>query len=259
MSGIGRVCLVLGIDDTLVLSSRTLIPFYVQLAKDELQLPTRTEKEWRRVWSRPFELMIAELFTLSDAEVQRVYSFLREKVANISLPPVKNGPSSIKALCNTGVPLSIVTSRKAFVKEIITGAGYGIYEFDVIVDANNTHVKPDGRAFQPIKECAFKKGMQNAWFVYIGDNTTDYEFALNAKVDFWAVCTGVMNRQDWISVGLQPNLVFPSIVEVAEQILKVFTPQEPKNMCCVSAREKVGQTKYPQIAHYIKECELINF
>jgi phosphoglycolate phosphatase-like HAD superfamily hydrolase len=227
---------------------------YQEFAVSFCDLPKKTEQEWRDVWALPFEQMIATLFCLSEGEVKDVCAILREQTKDIVLPPIGGSLNALGWLNDAGVPVALVTSRKGRLYDRLEGAGYNRDQFVQIVDANHQPCKPHRAAFEPVEAWADENLSAQPWFVYIDDNTTGWHFALNARIDFWAVCTGVMKRQDWITAGLPQHLIFSNFAAAIDHLLRIFIPQ---NQCALYAASKCGQTKYPEISRFINRGQFL--
>ncbi|PIT94211.1 hypothetical protein COU00_00260, partial [Candidatus Falkowbacteria bacterium CG10_big_fil_rev_8_21_14_0_10_43_11] len=116
--------------------------------------------------------------------------------------------------------LGVLTSRKNFVHERLIDAGYSLEHFEfIITQADKEFRKPDKRAATPIIQWAQNNDIIE--WLYIGDSLIDLQFANNVGVPFLAVTSGLTSREEFLAAGQPEDLVFPSIVEVADYLLQI--------------------------------------
>ena len=73
---------------------------------------------------------------------------------------------------------------------------------------------PDYGKYNKFNPSVLRESSRGSLVTYIGDSLSDRYFALDAGIDFNAVCTGLFNEQIFMSSGLVKSKIFPSIQEV---------------------------------------------
>jgi phosphoglycolate phosphatase-like HAD superfamily hydrolase len=103
-----------------------------------------------------------------------------------------------------------------FIKKHLKETGFNINWFEVIVSFETTRKhKPNPEPlFYAIDQLAVKPEET----VYVGDAISDYECARNAKVEYYAVLTGFLKREDLERLGVK-NII-DSIVDLPDLIIK---------------------------------------
>lgn len=210
--------IVVDFDDTLILSAFALIPFYRRIL-EERGFGFVEAQRWQDNWGKTLEEVVAACYPdLNARRVERACSHIRQGAKTFKVPSVIGGPSAIELL-QQNFHLGLLTSRGHFTEELLAGAGYSRKHFNfIITQQNGTPAKPEKQAANPIFRWTQSKNILE--WVYIGDSLIDWEFAKNVGAPFFAVTTGLTDEQTFLSAGHPPKLIFPSIVEAADYLLR---------------------------------------
>ena len=217
--------IVLDFDDTLILSAFTLIPFYRGIL-DKQGFGLATEQVWRAHWGKILEEIIAACCpNLDESRIEQACLHIRQNAENLKVPSVIGGPPAIELL-EQEFHLGLLTSRGHFTKELLAGAGYSPKHFNfIITQQNGTPSKPNKQAAIPIFDWVQNNNVTE--WIYVGDSLIDLEFAKKVGVPFFAVTTGLTDKQTFLSAGQPEELIFPSIVEAADY-LSIHLPEYPR-------------------------------
>ncbi len=117
-------------------------------------------------------------------------------------PPINGAVDTIKKLKELDFKLGIITGKIMFFAEKhLREAGFDIKWFDAIstVETTKKH-KPDP---EPLLYVMDKLNVKPEETLYVGDAISDYECAKNAKVEYIAVLTGCLNREELEKLGVK--------------------------------------------------------
>ena len=106
-----------------------------------------------------------------------------------------------------------------FIEKHLKEAGFDINSFEAIVSFETTRKhKPDA---EPLLHAINKLDAKPEETVYVGDAMSDYECAKNAKVEYFAVLTGCLRREDLEKLGVKN--VMNSVAELPDLLRKNST------------------------------------
>ncbi len=152
-------------------------------------------------------LLFQRKFMATSKEVMVKYSYLYDSVIDL-----------FKELKINQCSIGIVTSKdKNTVSKILQK--YNCGEFvDVIVGEDNVqHQKPNS---EPIDKAIKLLGLDYSNTVYVGDCVVDALTAQNAKVDFYAVLSGVETKADFVKHHCDVKCFFRSVTQLLDYIRK---------------------------------------
>ncbi len=234
--------IVVDFDDTLISSALTLIPFYQRILKERC-FGFVEAQSWRDNWGKILEEVVAACYPHLDAkQVERACSHIRQGAKTFKVPSVIGGPSAIDLL-RQQFRLGLLTSRGHFTEELLASAGYSLQHFNfIITQQNGTPAKPEKQAADPI--FYWTQNNDVAEWIYVGDSLIDLEFAKNVGVPFFAVTTGLTDAQAFLTAGQPAELIFSSIVEAADYLLKEEIITCPGCRGCEECRQNSNRVKF---------------
>lgn len=205
-------------DGTLVDSAPGIIDVMRDVVR-EYGLPEVILEEWRQLVGVPLERQMEVIFPDRDdsyrKEVTERYRALYDQQAIERCPLFPGLRSTLERLKNSGVRLSIVTSkRKHLVDKVIDHHGLGYY-FSLILGAQEVaNHKPHPEAvYLTLAHLA----MTSDDAIVIGDSIYDLDMARNAGVASIGITTGIHSRE--ILTTAEPKCIVNRLEDVLPVIL----------------------------------------
>lgn len=181
-------------DDTLVATIKNVWKQHKHVALTEFGI-TITDDDMRRVWGRPFDEMVEDLYGHPFDKVEP--HLLREK-PNFPKEIFPNSLPLLQSIKASGRTLALITSTNT--KSLATDFVHSAIEddiFDHVFTIDDCEYrKPDKRVFDPLLAHGYNSGE----VVYIGDAATDFFAARDAGFDFIGVASGLLSIDDFISL-----------------------------------------------------------
>jgi len=226
---------VFDLDDTLILSAGTYIPLYAEIMEKEGFGRAKIDK-WKENWGKSLKDIIASCYPhLSARQVEKAFWCLCQTVHDIKVPPVPGGPQAIERL-REKFYLGILTSRTHYARERLVGAGYRLEDFEfIITQADHQFSKPDPKAASPILNW-LEKNLINDW-CYVDDSLVGLEFADKLKVLCFSVTSGLINREQFLAQKQLAELIFPTIVEAVDYLLKLAETGNDEDVICLRCED----------------------
>jgi len=135
------------------------------------------------------------------------YELLRKKIGVNSIPGVG---SALEALVLEGRQLGIITNNT--LKKTLEKLR--LAKIDTSLFQGNIYSCLDNGCLKPSPEIVIRANLCTKNTKYIGDSIEDYFFTINSGMEFYAVCTGEHNAEDFRRVGLRERMILPNIQEV---------------------------------------------
>lgn len=172
-----------------------------------------TDKELKKHWGIPFEIMIKNLF--SDASVVDGFKIKYLEVSKQYRSKPHNRVSHILEKLKKKYILAALTSTpRGIIERDLIDAKIDHSHFSFIQTCEDTAVhKPDPRVFDPV----FKKliGMNKNQMMYVGDSVYDFQAAKGAGLNFAAVTTGLYDKSSFRDEGLGGEFIFKDFEELS--------------------------------------------
>lgn len=193
-------------DDTLVRTYKASIKCFKETVLD-LRLNPPSDKEIINNYGLTLEAWIKSLF--NNVDIEKFIDISTEKLSKEELPVITGAKECIANLYDLGFKQGLLTNRlRDGLLKRLELVGYGLDYFKIMITAEDMrYPKPDGRAFDPVFDLGYKKEE----ILYVGDNLNDYFTAKNAQIDFFAVLTGLTQRESFIERGLDTNKIIKSV------------------------------------------------
>lgn len=178
-------------DDTLVATIKNVWNQHKHVALTEFGVEI-TDDDIRRVWGRPFNQMVEDLYGHPFSKVEP--HLLREK-PNF---PKEIFPESTKLLaklrgdCKTIVLVTSTNTNSLTTDFVHNAIEHNTFDHVFTIDDTKYH-KPDKRVFDPL----LAHGYKPEEIIYIGDAPTDFYAARDSGFDFIGVATGLLSVRDF--------------------------------------------------------------
>ena len=193
--------IIFDVDGVLIDSNEIIIEAYQKTAK-KLGLRIPSPQELVDLFGKPLEEMVKILWPNANHEFyikEFRESFMDESLV---IPPVDGVVNTVKQLKNLGFKLGIITGKiMFFTQKHLKESGFDIKWFDDIstFEITKEH-KPDP---EPLFYVMNKLNVKPEETLYVGDSKSDYECAKNAKVEYVAVLTGSLKREELEKLGIK--------------------------------------------------------
>jgi pyrophosphatase PpaX len=121
---------------------------------------------------------------------------------NLVIPRIDGAVDAVKKIKNSGFKLGVISGKLFFfLKKHLEESGFDIKWFDEIASFETTKKhKPDP---EPIFYVMDKLKIKPGETLYVGDAKFDYECAKNAKIEYVAVLTGCLKREELKTLGVK--------------------------------------------------------
>lgn len=191
--------IIFDVDGVLIDSVKITVEIYQKTAK-KLGLRIPPSKEVLDLLGKPLEEM--ERILWPDTNHELYIKEYRKLLMDKNFPPLDGAVDTVERLKKLGFKLGIITGKIMFFAEKhLKEAGFDIKWFDAIstVETTKKH-KPHP---DPIFHVIDKLNVKPEEALYVGDAISDYECAKNAKVEYVAVLTGCLNREELEKIGVK--------------------------------------------------------
>ena len=153
----------------------------------------------------------AEAKRLHDEYIPYSADVMREKTE--LFPGVAEG---LRALHERGVLVAVLSLKASDqIWQPLERAGVNKYIDSVIGPDEVSAHKPEPDGIYYLSE---KTGIALPDILYVGDSVTDMKTALNAGVDFAAVCAGAVSAEEFAEMGAE--MIYPSFGEMCREVCR---------------------------------------
>jgi len=204
--------IVFDVDGVLINSNKIIVEAYQKTA-EKLGLRIPSPHEVVGLMGRPLFEIVKILWPRSDVELyMKEYRrlFMDE---NLVIPAIEGAVDAVREIRESGCRIGVLSGKIAFfIKKHLREAGFNIDWFEVIVSFETTKKhKPDP---EPLLFVINQLDVKPEETIYVGDAISDYECASDAKVEYFAVLTGSLGREDLERLGVK-NII-NSVVELPD-------------------------------------------
>ena len=208
--------IVFDVDGVLIDSNKIIVEAYQKTA-ETLGLRIPSPHEVLGLMGRPLSEITKILWPKSDIELyMKEYRrlFMDE---NLVIPAVEGAVDAVREIRESGFRVGVLSGKIAFfIKKHLKEAGFNIDWFEVMVSFETTKKhKPDP---EPLLFVINQLDVKPEETVYVGDAISDYECARDAKVEYFAVLTGALRREDLEE--LRVKNIINSVVELPDLVRK---------------------------------------
>ena len=216
--------IVFDVDGVLIDSNKIIVEAYQKTAK-KLGLGIPSSHEIVDLMGRPLTEIVKILWPQSDVKFYTEAFrglFMNEKFV---IPAIEGAVDAVKAINESGFRIGVLSGKiMFFIRKHFREAGFNINWFEVIASFETTEKhKPDP---EPLLFVINQLDVKPEETIYVGDALSDYECARDAKVEYFAVLTGALRREDLEKLGVKsiinsvaelPNLVRKARVECMDK------------------------------------------
>lgn len=153
---------------------------------------------------------------LSNAEVTALLQRLQDWEDEIPFKPVDGSVETIRWFQERSLPVALCTTNKLnTLARRIGNVGLNVHDFSALSTLENSHIKPDPRALDPI----FAKvpvDRENA--VYIGDWYPDIRTASGGGVRFVAVLSGSIPKSAFLDEGVPEDHIVEKLADIVHLV-----------------------------------------
>ena len=186
--------IIFDVDGVLIDSVGIVVEIYQKTGK-KLGLRIPSSQEVLDLLGKPLEEMVRILWPNTDHElyIKEYRKSFMDK--NLVIPRIDGAVDAVKKIKNSGFKLGVISGKiMFFIKKHLKETGFDIEWFEAIgpFEATKNH-KPDP---EPLFYVMDKLNVKPEETLYIGDAIFDYECAKNAKVEYVAVLTGSLKREE---------------------------------------------------------------
>jgi len=204
--------IVFDVDGVLIDSHKIIVEAYEKTA-EKLGLQIPSPHEVVGLMGRPLSEIVKILWPKSNVELyMKEYRrlFMDE---NLVIPTIEGAVDAVRAIRESGFRVGVLSGKILFfIKKHLREAGFNINWFEAIVSFETTKKhKPDP---EPLLFVINQLDVKPEETVYVGDAISDYECARDAKVEYFAVLTGSLRREDLEKLGVK-NII-NSVVELPD-------------------------------------------
>ncbi len=208
--------IVFDVDGVLIDSNKIIVEAYQRTA-EKLGLRIPSPREIVDLMGRPLVEIVKILWPKSDVELyieEFRGLFMNE---DLVISAMEGAVDAGREIRESGFRIGILSGKiMFFIRKHFREAGFNINWFEVIVSFETTEKhKPDP---EPLLFVINQLGVKPEETIYVGDAISDYECARDAKVEYFAVLTGALRREDLEKLGVK-NII-NSVVELPDLVRK---------------------------------------
>lgn len=206
-------------DDTAVKTWKSIFVLYQNFALlSNLRVPELAEL--KRLWGNPVIKILAGLWPQEDSK-DLESRFVAAVPPDHAVEPFPWLEATIEQLAAANFILGVISSTPRGSVER-TQAKYGLnlalYDHFQTGDDCVFH-KPNPRVFdQAMAKIAAREIPENK-VLYLGDSLGDFKAALARKITFVGVTTGFTSRQDFLSAGLEQDLILDNFGQLPGRLI----------------------------------------
>ena len=208
--------IVFDVDGVLIDSNKIIVEAYQKTA-EKLGLRIPSPHEVVDLMGRPLAEIVRILWPKSNVKlyIEEFRSLFMDE--DLVIPAIEGAVDAVREIRESGFRVGVLSGKIMFlIRKHFREAGFNINWFEVIVSFETTKKhKPDP---EPLLYAMNQLNVKPEETVYVGDAISDYECAKNAKVEYFAVLTGSLRREDLEKLGV--SNIINSVVELPDLIRK---------------------------------------
>lgn len=208
--------IVFDVDGVLIDSNKIIVEAYQKTA-EKLGLRIPSPHEVVGLMGRPLSEIAKILWPKSNVELymKEYRSLFMDE--NLVIPAVEGAVDAVREIRESGFRVGVLSGKiMFFIRKHFREAGFNIDWFEVIVSFETTEKhKPDP---EPLLYAINQLNVKPEETVYVGDAISDYECARDAKVEYFAVLTAALRREDLEK--LRVKNIINSVVELPDLVRK---------------------------------------
>ncbi len=206
--------IIFDVDGVLIDSNKIIVEAYQKTA-EKLGLRIPLSHEVVDLMGRPLVEVVRALWPKSNVElyIEEYRRLFMDE--NLIVPAIEGAVDAVREIRELGFRIGVLSGKiMFFIKKHLREAGFDMNWFEVIVSFETTKKhKPDR---EPLLYAIKQLNVKPKETIYVGDAISDYECAENAKVEYFAVLTGSLKREDLERLGVK-NII-SSVVELPDLV-----------------------------------------
>lgn len=205
--------IVFDLDDTLIATYEESYRNHFETAS-ALGLEMPSEKEFFKHYNLTWERLVKTLWPNAD------YNKYVETYGKKSLkyPLIAGVGKVLKTLKEKGILLGVLTTRDANSTNALLEKNGVAQHFDLVVCCSESIHKPNLLVFENVLHKLNYYGVGKKEFIYVGDSLNDFKAAYNARINFVAVLTGWIKKEEFLENGLAEENIIESIHQLPEYV-----------------------------------------
>ncbi|MCK4482190.1 HAD-IA family hydrolase [Candidatus Bathyarchaeota archaeon] len=210
---------VFDVDGVLIDSNEIIVKAYRKTA-EKLGLRIPSPREVIDLMGRPLVEIVRTLWMNTNVELY-IKEFRRLFLGEgLVIPEIWGAVDAVRDIRESGYRVGAISGKiMFFIEKHLKEAGFDISWFEAIVSFETTKKhKPDA---EPLLHAMNKLDAKPEETVYVGDAMSDYECAKNARVEYFAVLTGCLRREDLEKLGVKN--VMNSVAELPDLLRETST------------------------------------
>ena len=190
-------------DGTLVNSSEFVISHMIATCRVMgVKVPTRAEI-----------LKVLRMNLLFEEVFQHLFAKYRETAYETAFKPIDGAIKFTRNLAEQKIPLIIATNRIKMLEFRLTQAGFKKEWFYKMEELE--FKKPSPKAFLKLIETFEKLGKSRGSIYIFGDHLDDFSSCpRDLKKNFIALTTGIISKEEFISSGVNKEIIFKDFTEI---------------------------------------------
>ncbi len=204
--------IVFDVDGVLIDSNKIIVEAYQKTA-EKLGLRIPSLHEVLGLMGRPLFEIVKILWSKSNVELymKEYRSLFMDE--NLVIPAVEGAVDAVREIRESGFKVGVLSGKILFfIKKHLRKAGFNIDWFEAMASFETTKKhKPDP---EPLLFVINQLDVKPEETIYVGDAISDYECARDAKVEYFAVLTGSLRREDL--ERLRVKNIINSVVELPD-------------------------------------------
>ena len=193
--------IIFDVDGVLIDSVKVIVGLYQKTAK-KLGLRTPSSQEVIDLLGKSLDEVVRILWPNTKYELYVKEYKMSEMDKNLVIPRIDGTVDAVKKIKDSNFKLGIISGKSMFIlKKHLRESGFDIKLFEIIASFELTKKhKPNS---EPLLYVMDKLNVEPEETLYVGDAVFDYECAKNAKVQYVAVLTGCLNREELKKLGVK--------------------------------------------------------
>lgn len=204
--------IVFDVDGVLIDSNKVIVEAYQKTA-EKLGLRIPSSHEVLGLMGRPLFEIVKILWPKSNGELymKEYRSLFMDE--NLVIPAVEGAVDAVREIRESGFKVGVLSGKILFfIKKHLREAEFNIDWFEAMASFETTKKhKPDP---EPLLFVINQLDVKPEETIYVGDAISDYECARDAKVEYFAVLTGSLRREDLEK--LRVKNIMNSVVELPD-------------------------------------------
>lgn len=212
-----KKAIIYDMDNTLVASNLFVLQHIIETIQGSKYEDLINEEDIKKVLAK--NLSFSDIFLeLFGEDCEKILTNYRETASYKNYFQTLGAVNFVNKIAKKGIIQGIVTNRIKMADKRLKQAGFMDFNF-IFEPLSKEQAKPNPECFMQALKLLKNKGIDTQQIIVIGDHIDDYLAAKGAGLDFCAVLTGSVLKEDFMNLGLKENKIFNSLEELNETSL----------------------------------------